>query len=125
MDLQTMLKKVKQKQYKSKLEFADDLQLIWDNCFKYNNSDVCSDVILTRSVLFNSLSRTIPYDSVQHVFERRLTVFSAPSPTAETVSNHPSPFLLHPVQRHQSRMESLMVEVTLNNDRPTPYQSRS
>ena len=53
MDLQTMLKKVKQKQYKSKLEFADDLQLIWDNCFKYNNSDVCSDVILTRSVLFD------------------------------------------------------------------------
>ena len=41
MDLQTMLKKVKQKQYKSKLEFADDLQLIWENCFRYNVGEVC------------------------------------------------------------------------------------
>ncbi|KZT33790.1 hypothetical protein SISSUDRAFT_1027315 [Sistotremastrum suecicum HHB10207 ss-3] len=36
MDLSTMLKKVKQKSYKSKRDFADDLNLIWDNCFKYN-----------------------------------------------------------------------------------------
>ncbi|KAJ6579927.1 hypothetical protein DFH09DRAFT_979251 [Mycena vulgaris] len=36
MDLQTMLKKVKQKQYKSKREFKDDLDLIWSNCFTYN-----------------------------------------------------------------------------------------
>ncbi|KAG2339623.1 Bromodomain-containing protein, partial [Suillus weaverae] len=36
MDLQTMLKKVKSKQYKSKREFADDLDLIWSNCFTYN-----------------------------------------------------------------------------------------
>ncbi|TFY58631.1 hypothetical protein EVJ58_g6299 [Rhodofomes roseus] len=36
MDLQTMLKKVKQKQYKSKREFKDDLDLIWHNCFMYN-----------------------------------------------------------------------------------------
>ncbi|THH03070.1 hypothetical protein EW145_g6557 [Phellinidium pouzarii] len=39
MDLQTMLKKVKQKQYKSKAEFSDDLELIWSNCFVYNTGD--------------------------------------------------------------------------------------
>ena len=40
MDLQTMLKKVKQKQYKSKREFKDDLDLIWSNCFTYNSTEV-------------------------------------------------------------------------------------
>ncbi|KAM6502915.1 hypothetical protein JOM56_002892 [Amanita muscaria] len=39
MDLQTMLKKVKQKQYKSKREFQDDLDLIWCNCFTYNAAE--------------------------------------------------------------------------------------
>ncbi|THU83478.1 hypothetical protein K435DRAFT_831483 [Dendrothele bispora CBS 962.96] len=38
MDFQTMLKKVKQRQYKSKKEFKDDLDLIWSNCFTYNAS---------------------------------------------------------------------------------------
>nr|GAT46682.1 SAGA complex protein [Mycena chlorophos] len=36
MDLQTMLKKVKQRQYKHKAEFKADLDLIWNNCFTYN-----------------------------------------------------------------------------------------
>ncbi|KAI0785736.1 hypothetical protein C8Q75DRAFT_881942 [Abortiporus biennis] len=36
MDLQQMLKKVKAKQYKSKREFQDDLDLIWSNCYTYN-----------------------------------------------------------------------------------------
>ena len=40
MDLQTMLKKVKGKQYKSKREFQDDLELIWANCFQYNATEV-------------------------------------------------------------------------------------
>ncbi|KAJ6592683.1 hypothetical protein B0H19DRAFT_1245522 [Mycena capillaripes] len=39
MDLQTMLKKVKGKQYKSKREFKDDLDLIWSNCFTYNATE--------------------------------------------------------------------------------------
>ncbi|KAI0351962.1 hypothetical protein OH77DRAFT_1428987 [Trametes cingulata] len=39
MDLQTMLKKVKQRQYKSKKEFKDDLDLIWSNCFTYNATE--------------------------------------------------------------------------------------
>lgn len=40
MDFQTMLKKVKSKHYKSKCEFKDDLDLIWENCFTYNVSEV-------------------------------------------------------------------------------------
>ncbi|EGO00559.1 hypothetical protein SERLA73DRAFT_71569 [Serpula lacrymans var. lacrymans S7.3] len=39
MDLQTMLKKVKGKQYKSKREFKDDLDLIWSNCYTYNANE--------------------------------------------------------------------------------------
>ena len=42
MDLQTVMKKVKQKQYKSKLEFRDDLELIWSNCLTYNDNEVRS-----------------------------------------------------------------------------------
>ncbi|KAI0365089.1 hypothetical protein BV20DRAFT_1028716 [Pilatotrama ljubarskyi] len=42
MDLQTMLRKVKQRQYKSKKEFKDDLDLIWSNCFTYNATEVSS-----------------------------------------------------------------------------------
>ncbi|KAG6899849.1 hypothetical protein C0993_006272 [Termitomyces sp. T159_Od127] len=34
-----MLKKVKARQYKSKREFKDDLDLIWSNCFTYNASE--------------------------------------------------------------------------------------
>ncbi|KAN0062669.1 Transcriptional activator spt7 [Thecaphora frezii] len=37
MDLGTMQKKVKTGQYKSKKQFAHDLDLIWDNCLKYNS----------------------------------------------------------------------------------------
>ena len=40
MDFQTMGRKVKQKQYKSKKEFKDDLDLIWSNCFLYNATEV-------------------------------------------------------------------------------------
>ena len=36
MDLGTVLKKVKTQQYKDKKSFADDLNLIWDNCLEYN-----------------------------------------------------------------------------------------
>ncbi|PPR05625.1 hypothetical protein CVT24_002811 [Panaeolus cyanescens] len=39
MDFQTMYKKVKQKAYKSKLEFQDDLNLIWTNCYTYNATE--------------------------------------------------------------------------------------
>lgn len=39
MDLQTMLKKVKARTYKSKKEFRDDLELIWSNCLMYNATE--------------------------------------------------------------------------------------
>lgn len=35
-----MLKKAKQKSYKSKREFQDDLDLIWTNCYTYNSGEV-------------------------------------------------------------------------------------
>lgn len=35
-----MLRKVKNKAYKSKREFQDDLDLIWSNCFHYNSTEV-------------------------------------------------------------------------------------
>lgn len=36
MDLGSMTKKLKQLQYKSKADFVVDLNLIWDNCLRYN-----------------------------------------------------------------------------------------
>jgi transcriptional activator SPT7 len=36
MDLGTMTKKLKGLQFKSKAEFVTDLNLVWDNCLKYN-----------------------------------------------------------------------------------------
>lgn len=36
MDLNTVMKKLKGFQYKSKAEFVEDLMLIWNNCLKYN-----------------------------------------------------------------------------------------
>jgi len=40
MDLQTMGRKVKSKAYLTKKAFADDLNLIWDNCLTYNSDPV-------------------------------------------------------------------------------------
>lgn len=37
MDLGSMTKKLKNLQYKSKMEFVADLNLIWDNCLRYNS----------------------------------------------------------------------------------------
>jgi len=36
MDIGTMLKKLKSLAYQSKKDFCDDLDLIWNNCFRYN-----------------------------------------------------------------------------------------
>lgn len=36
MDLGTVMKKLKQHQYKSKKEFVEDLNRIWENCLTYN-----------------------------------------------------------------------------------------
>ena len=37
MDIGSMMKKLKQYQYRCKQEFVDDLMLIWANCLKYNS----------------------------------------------------------------------------------------
>ncbi|KAH8812429.1 Bromodomain-containing protein, partial [Xylogone sp. PMI_703] len=37
MDFGTMTKKLKELRYKSKAEFVADLDLIWNNCLKYNS----------------------------------------------------------------------------------------
>ncbi|EJT96990.1 hypothetical protein DACRYDRAFT_119786 [Dacryopinax primogenitus] len=37
MDLSTMVKKVKNRVYENKAQFATDLNLIWDNCLTYNS----------------------------------------------------------------------------------------
>ncbi|CAI6338478.1 unnamed protein product [Periconia digitata] len=49
MDIGTMMKKLKQLQYKSKKEFTDDLMLIWANCLKYNSA---SDHPLRKKALY-------------------------------------------------------------------------
>lgn len=40
MDLGTVTKKMKNLNYRSKKEFADDLYLIYDNCLAYNTNSV-------------------------------------------------------------------------------------
>lgn len=40
MDLGTMQKKLRSGQYRTKAQFAADLNLIWDNCLLYNASPV-------------------------------------------------------------------------------------
>ena len=40
MDLSTMARKVRQHLYKTKRDFISDLNLIWDNCLKYNTEPV-------------------------------------------------------------------------------------
>jgi len=45
MDFQTMLRKVKAKQYKHKSDFRDDLELMWSNCYIYNGTEVSSDLL--------------------------------------------------------------------------------
>lgn len=51
MDLGTVTKKMKNLQYKSKKEFADDLYLIYDNCLTYNTNPVCIAQKETRCAL--------------------------------------------------------------------------
>ena len=63
MDLQTMLRRVKQRHYKSKKEFKDDLDLIWDNCFTYNATPV-SRLHVVPSPYLSMSCRTTPSGSV-------------------------------------------------------------
>jgi transcriptional activator SPT7 len=66
MDLGTMLKKVKNKNYKSKREFKDDLELIWSNCYQYNAAEVplTSSLSWSPSLIITLPSRITPSDNV-------------------------------------------------------------
>ncbi|GJJ08595.1 hypothetical protein Clacol_002814 [Clathrus columnatus] len=55
MDMGTMLKHVKSRKYKTKQEFADDLNLIWKNCFKYNSGPVSDSHRLCMTTRYLSL----------------------------------------------------------------------
>lgn len=48
MDLQTLKKNIKKGVYKKVIDFCDDLQLIWDNCKKYNSdgSDIFNSAVI-------------------------------------------------------------------------------
>ncbi|KAG9086127.1 Transcriptional activator spt7, partial [Ceratobasidium sp. 370] len=56
MDLGTMGRKVRSKQYKTKTEFVADLNLIWDNCLNYNANPShplrrCANFLRKRTVI--------------------------------------------------------------------------
>jgi len=52
MDLQTMGKKVRQRMYTTKKQFADDLYLIWENCLTYNSDPACGQLPTNMATLF-------------------------------------------------------------------------
>jgi len=58
-----MLRKVKQKSYRSKREFQDDLDLIWSNCYNYNASEVRIFLSLS-SPTCHDTRRIIPSEDV-------------------------------------------------------------
>lgn len=51
MDLSTILRNAKARKYKSKAEFAADLDLIWKNCFEYNSQEVSLQLVLQLGML--------------------------------------------------------------------------
>ncbi|KIJ31276.1 hypothetical protein M422DRAFT_186180, partial [Sphaerobolus stellatus SS14] len=66
MDLGSMMKIVKARKYKSKQEFAADLDLIWKNCFQYNSGPVSLFPSISR--LFDSYHfRIMSYEDVLRV----------------------------------------------------------
>jgi hypothetical protein len=76
MDFQSMLKKVKQRQYKSKKEFKDDLDLIWSNCFLYNATEVCHSSTPSTPVIVTPMPRTTPSVSALRASRPRLNTSS-------------------------------------------------
>lgn len=74
MDLGTLTKKVKAREYKDKKGFLDDFNLIWDNCFEYNT---LPDHPLRRSA---TILRTKGHQLLQSVQD----VPQKPTPSAQT-----------------------------------------
>ena len=75
-----MLKKVKQKQYKSKKEFKDDLDLIWSNCFQYNAAEVCYLSAHPVPTTVTPMLRTTLSASAPHASKQRPNTSSSISP---------------------------------------------
>ena len=96
MDLQTMLKKVKAKQYKSKREFKDDLDLIWSNCFTYNATV--------------RVSHRLPFSSTKFSFHRAFRAL-------RLRQDHP---LRHCAIRLKKKADGLLVNITDRKDRVDP-----
>lgn len=72
MDLGTVKKKMDDRQYKSSLEFAEDVRLIFKNCYKYNPPD--HDVVMMGQKLqevFESRFANIPDDAVRNTSYQR------------------------------------------------------
>ncbi|CAE6473133.1 unnamed protein product [Rhizoctonia solani] len=60
MDLATMSKKVRTKQYRNKAEFISDLNLIWDNCLNYNAHPThplrrCANTLRKRTAILSEI----------------------------------------------------------------------
>jgi len=82
MDFQTMGRKVKQKQYKSKKEFKDDLDLIWSNCFVYNATEVRYSCFSPHPP--QRLARTTLFAFAPHASKPKPNTFSSISPTVKS-----------------------------------------
>jgi hypothetical protein len=91
MDFQTMLKKVKQKQYKSKKEFKDDLDLIWSNCFTYNATEVRFSLIHPSLAAMCPILRTTPSAYALCVSNPRQNTSLSISPTGRSALIPPFP----------------------------------
>ncbi|OSC97569.1 Bromodomain-domain-containing protein, partial [Trametes coccinea BRFM310] len=118
MDLQTMLKKVKQRQYKSKKEFKDDLDLIWSNCFTYNATEVSVAVSGRGSNTSLVLPIRTYHGSVHRTSGalRDLPVFKQHWPTA-LADDHP---LRQCATRLKAKAERLLQNITDLKERADP-----
>ena len=67
MDLGTMTKNLESLSYESKNEFVNDLDLIWNNCLKYNRSP---DNILRKHALFMQKEAEILAKGIPNIFIR-------------------------------------------------------
>lgn len=131
MDFQTMSKKLKARQYKSKKEFKDDLDLIWSNCCTYNSTEVClssvascshAQVFQHRDTIFPKL----PYGSRPRQINSSFTSPTARNvqiPISHTIFLHPAPC----IQRSMALMDVhiLVLHPSLHRRPPNYLQSLS
>ncbi|KAI0669507.1 hypothetical protein C8Q78DRAFT_1040274 [Trametes maxima] len=120
MDLQTMLKKVKQRQYKSKKEFKDDLDLIWSNCYTYNATEVSvatqdDQIVNNRPASHGTASR--PTRRYPLAPSRRSGTRLPSEGTIAVPSDHP---LRQCASRLKAKAERLLANITDLRERTDP-----